>query len=282
MDKEKTITLYGIAKILDEQKDECERTFNLKEFARDVRKKFKAILQVFGVEIDIFSVEGKKGYRFPSSQVDNIIEIMKTFNSAAYKPIKKGNGNFAGVQLEELQKIMGMLEELINASFNDKEADEHRSRMYLKTRSLFLQESKEIMDSSVEDIKVNIEELRPNINEFSVGDENKNEKDYYLNNHFLNDMDRIRLIGYYNELIEEATNKWKRIVKIVSEERVEELSSDEATTDAAYYENEFTPIDELLVYANAKYNEERNQRPWKTPKKVSKEEYIKMVRNKRK
>lgn len=206
------VSLYSLFKEMFEEegnvrkKSQDGKEIDFGNYYREKRKRLMKIFKVLGADPLSLKDIQKDKYRIPLKQKDNIKKMLQEYTSKKMKLIRKEK--FDEIPAEELGRIVAMVEGILKERLgNDERYEEQRTCVYLKTRYPVLKNIEEVRKMVLERIVQDMEDMKPVI----------------LDN-TLQDMDKVYLLRYYRNLLEEASQQWREVVQNVSDLRTLEIA----------------------------------------------------------
>lgn len=177
--------------------------YDKKEYYRDVLKKIVEIFTKLGVDKEMLKNE-KGEYRICISQKEKLKDLINSYTSPAMKLVRKNK--FEEMNLQELQHIIAQVESILKSSVDYEEYLKQQSMIYNTTSYPYLKTREEVRLEGIQQVVKDMEDIKPIFNDKS-----------------LNLMDKVHLLYYYKQLIQEVSMQWREIVDILSENRKEEI-----------------------------------------------------------
>jgi hypothetical protein len=218
--KKEFISLYKICEeLFKEKKDKHD----FENYYREVLKKVKEIFIKMGVDNEVLKKVEGGNYSICINQKEKMKQLIESYTSPSMKLVRKNK--FEDIPISDLQSIVVQIEEIIKGTLDDEQYQEERNRMYMVTKYPFLKKMDEVRKEGITQVIKDMEEIKP-----------------IFKGAGLNEMDKVYLLNYYKDLLINASSKWRSVVEILSENRINEInelcmSIDEKSLDKMYEED---------------------------------------------
>ena len=181
-----------------------------KDYCDEQLGRFSEIMKELGINIQTFRKTTSNSFELPASRKEEVKWLLQNYTTSTMKKLRKGK--LRELPHDDLKEIVHNAEDIIKDKFDGKLRYQELAKMYIKTRTKIDEAINNLERTAIARIQSDVENLRTYVHQ-----DKKIQRT-------LNESDRIGLINYYTQLLENTSDQFKAVTSEVDEFRRIELA----------------------------------------------------------
>ncbi|MDU4853951.1 MAG: hypothetical protein E6X72_06095 [Clostridioides difficile] len=198
------VSLYSICRELFEEQGKASKGISFENYYNEQVERFKEILQSLGVNPNSIRNPKDKSFQIPEGKKEYVKGLLREYTSSTMKKVRKKQ--LPQMPFEEMKPIIENIEDFVNDRLDGKQQTKELTKVYVQSRYVVKEAIEQVRSNAIDKILSDIDGFLPLFIEET-----------------LNDVDKSVLLKYYIELLNDASEKWKKVINIASEIREEEI-----------------------------------------------------------